>query len=1082
MNKLLTFFCCLLFFVKTSYSQNSRPQVFPANSRDVIEEGIKLYDEGKFDDALSKLKQVSKSDTNYVWSLFETALTFNAKEQYDQVIKLCIEGIDHHTNNDLSFYCLLGSAYDNSNQTDKSLATFDEAITKFPQSYRPYFEKAGTYFNKKNYVEAEKLYEKSISLNFMHFGSHYNLARIYAANGYITQAALCYQTAILMDSQSKRSYNALLELEKVLTVFNISMVDSIKELKIDRTPFEEIEMLLQSNAALQKSYELKSDLDYKCLRQSQVILEKLGDVEGKGFVFDYYVPLYKELWKNNFFQQFTYYQTASMNKKAYAYVNKPEGKVKDFFDWVVKRSRELRDLHFNKDGKNFSTEYFNNGALSAVAEVKNDKLSGPYLSYYSSGYPAGKGNFNNGEKVGEWTYYDENGKLSKTENHTDSKNFTFKSFYDNGFIAQEGAFENDNYTGLIKNYSKSGALSRELTAVNNQIEGKMTNFYDFGNKRSEVSYTNGQREGIYTNYHLNGAIFNTGTYKNDKETGPYKEYYISGKIKVEGNMESDEYAGDWKWYNENGTLSKTGSYKNGKETGVWIYYDEDGKKNYENNFIAGQLDGISNEIKNDKIYNQFIYKNSKLKSYTSFLNNYTVNCSGKTNVTIYDENGKKNREGVMNDGEMEGLWRYYNIQGSLAIEINYSKGQKEGSYKYYHPNGKVKLEGTYAKDSDNGLCSYYFITGILQATGMYVNGNREGEWFTYQGNGKLKTKEYYNEGKTTGISENYRSDGTLEISTETSNDYVTSYSLFDNTEKKYETVKLKTGNGKFQPHHFNGKIYCDAEFAKGNRVGKSSYYYTNGQVSRIENYNYHIIHGPMLAYSPDGKLIFSGNYKFGKQDSLFTYFNHFTGLKESTFLYKNNTENGLSTWYNHNGSISSTCDYKDGERDGYAIYFDENGKNVRIRFKYYQGTVVSYSYLNSKGEFVPEIPINKDKIEVKAYYSSGVLSYQAVYENGLRQDKLIFYNWDGKIGEEEFYIDGERNGLNKVYYPNGVLQQSTDYRWDERNGLSKYYNEKGELIGEEVYEMGLLNGDRKKLAEDGKTMKTTKFAYGEPVL
>ncbi|MCO4294497.1 hypothetical protein NF867_16665 [Solitalea sp. MAHUQ-68] len=1083
MNKLFTFCCCLLFFVKISYSQNSRPEIFPVNSREVIEEGIKLFDEDKFDEALSKLKQVSKSDTNYVWSLYERALTHNAKEQYDQTIKLCEEGISYHTYNDLSFYCLMGTAYDYLNQTDKALTTFDKAIAKFPQSYRGYFEKAGTYKRIRNYVEAVKLYEKSISLNFMHFASHYNLGLIYAANGYTTQAALCYQTAILMDSQSKRSFTALLELEKVLTVHNTTPIDSIKELKIDRSPFEEIELLLQSNAALQKSYVIKTDIDYKCLRQIQVILEKLGETEGKGFIFDYYVPFYTELWKKNYFQPFSYYMAASIDKKAGANINKPDGKVKDFFQWAVDRSKELRDLHFSKEGKKVSTEYYKTGALASVTETKDSKATGPYVSYYSNGHIETKGNFNeNEQKVGEWIYYDEDGNVTKTENHTDSKTYTYKRFHNNGVIEEEGAIEDDNFKGIVKNYSRSGALNRELTAVQNKIEGKLTNYYDFGGKRSEINFSNGAREGIYTNYHINGAVLGTGTYKVGKETGPYKEYYISGKIKTEGVIEDDQSVGEWKWYYENGNLQKTGSYKDGKENGLWIFYDEDGKKNNETSFADGLYDGLTSEFKNDKVYNQYVYKNNKLKSYTSIPKNYTVTNSDKGPFIIYNENGIRIREGNVKDGGQDGLWHFYDVNGILLTDINFSKGKKEGNYKYYHPNGKVKIEGTYVNDSENGVCSYYFITGTLESTGTYVDGNKEGEWFAYYENGKLKSKEYYSNGTATGLTENYRTDGTLDNIVEIKEGYLDDFSAFDSNNKMYENIKLKAGNGKLALHHVNGKPLLDVEYVKGNKQGKSTSYYANGQVSRIENYTYHTLHGPTIGYTPYGKVSFKAKYTFGNRDSVITYYDDFTGVKESTFPYKNGNCTGECIWYNPDGSISSTSTYKNDVRDGYSLYFDEIGKNIKIRVKYNQGTIVSYSYLNNKGEFVPEIPIGKEKTEVKAYYSSGTPSMVATYQNGLRQGKLIHYHPNGKVEDEEDYIDGERNGVKKVYYADGTLQKLINYKFDYKNGEAKYFNQKGELIGEEICEMGQLHGACKKLAEDGKSMKTIKFAYGEPVL
>lgn len=1075
----LTFF--LLFLFKQTFSQTNHYQPLPLNSKEVIDEGIKLYNEDKFDEALVKFKQVSRSDTNYVWAKYETALTYHAKKQYDEAIKLCKEGIKLNTYHDLMFYNILGTAYDYKGDKEKALTTYDEALVKFPASFKLYFEKAGVYLNHKDYPEAVKNYQKAISLNFMHFGSHYNLGRIYAANGYTTQAALCFQTALLMESQSQRSVQCVLELEKAVTVFNTSGVDSIKSLNINREPFEEIELLLQSNAALQNSYELKTDVNYKCTRQVQLILEKLGSVQGNDFTFEYYVPFYKEIWKKNYFQPLSYFLIASIDKKANSIVNKPDSRSKEFVKWAIEELVKVRDLHFNKNGKTFSTEYYNDGQLAAVGELKNDKIVGPFTGYYSSGYLKSKGNFDEaGKKTGEWNYYYDNGALVRTVQHTSDVNYTYKIYYQDGTLKEEGTVKNEMYDGLIKVYSESGALQKAINASQDKFNGLYTSYYDFGTKRGEVNYVNGQQEGTYTNYFVNGVLKSKGEYKAGKEQGPYKEYYISGKLSAEGTMENDKLNGEWKWYHENGKLRKVGKYKNGVEDGLWVSYDESGKRIDESIFVNGSLEN-QKDFDNDKAYSEYVYSGNKLKSYTFFPKNITTVPTGKNQVTFYHLNGTKIKEGTVINGMLEGKWNQYNPKGILVAEVNYVKNSRENAYKTYHVNGTVKEEGNYKNGQLDGVCKTYFSNGTLESIGWYVEGAKQGEWRFYHLNGNLKSVVYFLDDENTGIIEHYHADGTLENESE-ENKYLQAYRTFDAKGNLFEEVKLKSGNGKMLLHHFNGKVMYDAVYKNGAKIGKTAVYFANGQLLRSDNYDYQDLHGESVIYSPEGLKADILNYKFGSIDSVSTSFDDFTGVKDYNCTYKNGLANGPVKWYNPDGSVSVEGQYKDGERDGYFTYYSEDGKLIKFKLKFNNDFIESYTYEDKNGQLIPEIPISKEKTTIKAYYRTGALSASINYEFGERNGLCTHYFPDGKIQEETSYFLGGKNGVQKSYYPNGNIKKERPYKNDLLHGEVKYFNEKGELVKSETYEMDQRHGKSDKVDGSGKVIKTVQFVYGEPVI
>src|SRR4051812_1641287 len=82
-----------------SYSQESNLLV---NSAEVINDGVKLYNDGKYKEALALYDQVSPSDTNYVLALYDKALACQLDSQYEKGLLFCKDALavnpknEHH--------------------------------------------------------------------------------------------------------------------------------------------------------------------------------------------------------------------------------------------------------------------------------------------------------------------------------------------------------------------------------------------------------------------------------------------------------------------------------------------------------------------------------------------------------------------------------------------------------------------------------------------------------------------------------------------------------------------------------------------------------------------------------------------------------------------------------------------------------------------------------------------------------------------------------------------------------------------------------------------------------------------------
>ena len=69
--KKIAFSIIISFYVISAFAQISKP----VNSRTVLNRGIDLYDNGKYDQAMVEYNKVNKSDSNYMTVLYEKELT-----------------------------------------------------------------------------------------------------------------------------------------------------------------------------------------------------------------------------------------------------------------------------------------------------------------------------------------------------------------------------------------------------------------------------------------------------------------------------------------------------------------------------------------------------------------------------------------------------------------------------------------------------------------------------------------------------------------------------------------------------------------------------------------------------------------------------------------------------------------------------------------------------------------------------------------------------------------------------------------------------------------------------------------------
>ncbi len=81
---------------------------------------------------------------------------------------------------------------------------------------------------------------------------------------------------------------------------------------------------------------------------------------------------------------------------------------------------------------------------------------------------------------------------------------------------------------------------------------------------------------------------------------------------------------------------------------------------------------------------------------------------------------------------------FWHITGTLASEVNYKNGLKEGSSKTYFQSGQLRTDCYYVNDKLNGPYKHYYRNGQLLFEADLIDGVMEASYKSYYLTGQRK--------------------------------------------------------------------------------------------------------------------------------------------------------------------------------------------------------------------------------------------------------------------------------------------------------------------------------------------------------
>lgn len=240
------------------------------------------------------------------------------------------------------------------------------------------------------------------------------------------------------------------------------------------------------------------------------------------------------------------------------------------------------------------------------------------------------------------------------------------TFYSPGMI-RTITYRIDNKKDRIQWYKEDGSAYQETKFLTNP-------------KTEEVSYVEeGKLKSKY--FKIKG-----------KKNGIIENYYDSGKIKLKGYYQNDNADSIWTDFMENGNRIRVSYFKKGKRTQDTTFYS-DGKIKMLSIFKPGNVETKIQFYKNGQVKYKGDYVDSKMSGQRTIYDENGQPING--DFIIYDEEGKKEREGKSINGKPEGEMKVYNSDGKEILIANFKNGFAEGYTYYYGIDGKPTLRQYY---------------------------------------------------------------------------------------------------------------------------------------------------------------------------------------------------------------------------------------------------------------------------------------------------------------------------------------------------------------------------------------------------
>ena len=462
---------------------------------------------------------------------------------------------------------------------------------------------------------------------------------------------------------------------------------------------------------------------------------------------------------------------------------------------------------------------------------------------------------------------------------------------------------------------------------------------------------------------------------------------------------------------------------------------------------------------------------------------------------FYGEDSTIVSEGIMKNGKPDGYWKNYYSTGVLKSEGNRKDFLLDSLWKFYDEERELLLDINYKFGKKNGFRTTY--QGDETIKENFIDDVKQGNTLVYYPNSKIKFKTPFVNGLEEGIAREYHINGNIIQLISYKKGYITERERIN----RYDSDALAHGNwkwfnddenvvliegsfkhglkhGYFKEYDENGNLLSATKYVDGEKFKKAEEllkleirtdYYPNGKVKVVATYTKEgIPEGVRREYNEKGDVEKSYIFRYGKL------------IGEGIFSDSGNKQGKWKEYYN-DGKLQATGNYLDNLHDGIWKYYYKNGKLEEIG-KYIAGVPDStWLWYHNNGKILREEYFYNGLSDglLTEYDKNENIITQGDYLEGKKEGHWIYIVGDTK--DEGEYMEDMRNGLWKSYYTDGNLLFEGKFIDDNPNGEHIWYWDNGKIKQRGKYVMGRKNGDWKKYDVNGVLIIIISYSGGKEV-
>ncbi len=161
----------------------------------LYEKAIDQKDSGEYDDAVEKLEDILKVDSQYVNAYLELGQIYFGDKKYGRSVNVYKDAVDNGIDNALIYNWLARSLFA-AHRPNEAIKNYREALKRDSASYMAYEGIGDVYEYRKEFKKAAENYNKAIKIDERNSGIYIKLAKVYIEKGEPKKAIKVFKQAI----------------------------------------------------------------------------------------------------------------------------------------------------------------------------------------------------------------------------------------------------------------------------------------------------------------------------------------------------------------------------------------------------------------------------------------------------------------------------------------------------------------------------------------------------------------------------------------------------------------------------------------------------------------------------------------------------------------------------------------------------------------------------------------------------------------------------------------------------------------------------------------------------------------------